>query len=219
MKHTSIYGIALIIGALGTIITMIFHPTGSDLLHQNKELAQRGEMITVATHSLALISIPILFYGFSGVYRQFGKNSPLASTALIAYLFAAFAVMCSAIFSGLVAPNLTRQILTANESSKELLHLLLDYNFQLNQAFTKVFVVASTSSVIMWSLLIFKASSFAKIIGIIGFIIAGISLLVFFAGHLKLDVHGFGLFAFGQSIWIVLLGIFLFRSIDTVKNS
>lgn len=219
MKHSTIYGTALIIGALGMVITMIFHPTGSDLLHQNSEMARRGEMIAVATHSLALFSIPILFYGFWGLYRQIGKNSPLASAALVAYLFAAFAVMCSGIFSGLAAPNLTRQMLTADESTRQLLGELLHYNFLLNQAFTKVFVVGSSISVILWSILIFRKSKFAKITGIIGCIIAGISLLAIFGGHLKLDVHGFGLFAFGQSIWIILLGIFFIRSKNTLKDS
>ncbi len=210
MKHSRIYGIAFIVGALGMVITMIFHPTGSDLLHQNREMAQRGEMIAVATHSLALFCIPLLFYGFWGVYKKFGKDSPLASAALVSYLFAAFAVMCAGIFSGLIAPNVTNQMLSADESTRKLLSEFLHYNFLINQGFTKVFVVGSSISIILWSVLIFKKSKFAKAIGIIGFIISGISLLAFFAGHLKLDVHGFGLFAFAQSIWTILLGIFLF---------
>ncbi len=219
MRHSSIYGIALIVGALGTVITMIFHPTGSDLLQQNKDIAQRGEMIAVATHSLALVSVPILFYGFWGLYKQIGKNSPLASAALTAYLFATFAVICAATFGGLVAPNLTRQMLTADESTRKLLGEMLHYNFQLNQAFAKVFVVGSSLSVIMWSVLILKLNKFATTIGIIGCVIAIVSLVTFFAGYLKLDVYGFGLFAFGQSIWIILLGIFLVRSKDLVTAS
>jgi hypothetical protein len=60
MKQSSIYGTALIVGALGTVVTMIFHPTGHDLLGPADEIARRNEMITVAVHSLVLVSIPIL---------------------------------------------------------------------------------------------------------------------------------------------------------------
>lgn len=211
MNHSRIYPAALFAGAIGTVMTMIFHPTGADLLNHNPELAQRGEMMAVATHSLALISIPILFFGFVGVYYRFGRNSPLASAALVAYLFAAFSVICAAIFSGLVAPGLTSQMLAADESSRLLLGEIFHYNFALNQAFTKVFVVASSISVVLWSILILKSGRFAQITGVIGIVIAVVSLAAFFAGHLRLDVHGFGLFILSQTVWIILLGIFLWR--------
>ena len=84
MKHSSIYGAALIVGAVGMVVTMIFHPTGHDLLSQAEQIARRNELITVITHSLALASIPILIFGFSGLSRRLGWDSPPASAALIA---------------------------------------------------------------------------------------------------------------------------------------
>ena len=47
MKHKQIYGIALIIGTLGAVVTMIFHPTGHDLLDQPDEIVRRNELIAV----------------------------------------------------------------------------------------------------------------------------------------------------------------------------
>jgi hypothetical protein len=215
MKHSTIYAGALILGSAGTVVTMIFHPTGGDLLHRNRELAERGEMMAVATHALALFSVPLLFYGFLGLYRCFGKNSPLATAALTAWLFGAFAVICAGAFSGLIAPNVTRQMAGADEATGKILGELLHYNYLINQGFTKIFVVASSVSVILWSALFLKTGGrLTKITGVTGCVIAGVSLIAFFAGHLRLDVHGFGLFVFAQTIWIILAGILLFRADD-----
>jgi len=73
---------------------------------------------------------------------------------LIAYAFGAVAVMCAAVINGLVAPILTRQILTADESTRQVLDTVLMNNGLLNQAFAKVFVVASSFAVIFWSVCI-----------------------------------------------------------------
>jgi hypothetical protein len=214
MKNNSVYGIALVLGALGTVITMIFHPTGADLLQGNAHAVRTGEMLAIATHTLALISYPVLFFGITGVYRKFSKNELIPTAALIAFFFGGFALMIAGASSGLIAPTITRQIFEADEASRSVLHAILDYNFAVNQAFTKIFVVASSLSVILWCICLWKEGRFARIVSAIGFAVGSISLITFFAGHLKLDVHGFGLFAFAQAFWLILVGIFLFRAND-----
>ena len=84
MKNSKIYAIALFAGTLGIIITMFFHPTGGDML-KDGHFIESGGNLAVATHSLALVSIPILFYGFFGLYKQIGEDSPLATAALVAF--------------------------------------------------------------------------------------------------------------------------------------
>lgn len=209
MKHSSIYGVALIAGALGGIITMLFHPTGHDLLTQADQTARRNEMITVATHSLALISIPVSVFGFLGLSRKLGWERPLISAAFVAYSFGQVAVMCAAVINGLVAPVLTRQILTADESTQQILRSLLLNNSLLNQAFSKVFVVAESVAILLWSVCIMKSGRFAQSIGIIGYAIGISSLVALLFGHFRLNVHGFGLLVFGQATWSISLGLLL----------
>ena len=218
MKHSSIYGAALIAGSVGMVVTMMFHPTGHDLLAQPDDIARRNEMITVATHSLALVSIPILLLGFQGLSRRLGGDSPLVAAALIAYAFGAVAAMCAAIINGMVAPVLTRQMLTADESARQLLHTILTSNGLLNQAFTKVFVVASSFAMISWSACILKGGRLAKSIGVIGCVVGFAGLVGLLSGHLRLNVHGFGLLIFGQSVWTILVGVLLARS-DSLQTA
>ena len=47
---------------------MMFHPTSRDLIGPDEVAARRNEIIAVATHALALASIPISILGF-GVFR------------------------------------------------------------------------------------------------------------------------------------------------------
>lgn len=211
MKHSKIYGIALIIGTLGGLITMLFHPTGHDLLNQPDEIARRNEMIAAAVHVLAIISLPIVFFGLSGFCRRLDLENPLVSLGLIVYGFGAIAVMPAAVLSGLVGPVLTRKILESDEATQKILHLILMNNFQLNQGFTKVYVAAVAVAFIMWSILLLKKGRLMQAAAITGFIVGAFGLIGVFSGHLKLDVHGFGLFTFAQSIWLILIAVFMIR--------
>ncbi len=191
---------------------MLLHPTGHELLAHSGEIVRRSQMIGVAVHSLALLSASILFFGFLGLSRQLDLNRPLVAAALVAYGFGAVAVMCAAVLSGLVAIPLTGQMLEADEAAQQVLHGFLNYTGLLNQGFTKVFVVASSSAVIFWSVSLWRLRGLMQALAVMGCIIAAVSLVAFFAGHLRLSVHGFGLFLFGQSIWTILLGVLLLRS-------
>ena len=171
-------------------------------------------MMAVATHSLALASVPLTLFGYLGLSRRLGWDNTPALAALVAYAFAAMAVLCAAVFSGLVAPSLTRQMTAADESTRQVLQSIFHYNGSLNQGFAKVFVVASSVAVILWSVSIMKTGRFALIIAIIGIVVSLASLAAFFAGHLRLNVHGFGLFMLAQAVWTILVGVLLFRSSD-----
>lgn len=214
MKHSKIYGIALIIGTLGGIITMLFHPTGNDLLNQPDEIARRNELITTAAHSLAIFSLPLLFFGFLGFSRRLGLENPFNLAGLIAYGFGTIAVLNAAVINGLVAPTLTRKIIGADEPTQNLLRLILTSNFSLNQAFTKVFVVATAIALISWSICLLKKGRMMKATAIIGFAVGIFGILGILTGHLRLNVHGFGLFMFVQSIWTILIAVFMLRPED-----
>lgn len=212
MKHSSIYGIALIVACLGAIVTVIFHPTGQDLLGQPDEIARRNEMITVATHSVALFSLPLFFFGFLGFSRRLGLDHPSVQAAIVFYGFALIAATCAVVINGIVAPIITRQIITADENTRQVLRLILMNNTLLNQAFDKVFIAAASLAIILWSVCLIRAGSFAKIIAILGCMLGLVSLLGIFSGRMRMNVHGFGLLMFGQIAWTILVAVYLLRS-------
>ena len=74
MKGDAIYGSALIAGALAGLITMVLHPTGNQLLADVQHMAPLG----LAVHALALVALPVSFFGAIGLSRVLGSGSNAA---------------------------------------------------------------------------------------------------------------------------------------------
>lgn len=189
---------------------MMFHPVSRDLIGQPDQVARTNELIALATHGLALLCIPILTFGFLGLSGLLRLDRPIVLAAFVFYSFAAISAMCAAIASGVIAPAITREI-QSGESNVDTLRSLLWFDYLFNQGFSKVFFTMSCIAILFWSLAILKINRLAQTTGVIGCVVASISLLAFLGGHLRLDVHGFLIFILGQAIWTILISILLFR--------
>jgi hypothetical protein len=165
---------------------------------------------TVAVHALALVSMPVLFFGAQGLSRHLATAQRLVLPALVAYAAAVIASMNAAAFSGLVAPALVPKILAGPPASGTW-RIVFQHNGLLNQAFAAVFTAASSAAIILWSVAILRNRALARGIGIYGCVLGPITLAAFFSGHLRLNVHGFGLVIFGQAIWFAVTGVLLWR--------
>jgi len=94
----------------------------------------------------------------------------------------------------------------------------MDYNFLINQAFARIFVVASCSAVALWSLMIVKSRALPVAIGIYGLLLGPVIVIAMISDGLSLDVHGFGLVIFSQAIWFIVVGLLLLRSKGTFSR-
>jgi hypothetical protein len=200
-------GVALIAGSAGMIITMILHPTGK----VGPEGIDAMVRMLVGVHALALASMPVLFLGTVGLSRRLGFPAGLAIAALVIFGFATVAVMNAAVFDGLVAPNLIRQIVTAAPEARDGWRLVFNYNSQLNQAFARLYAVGASMAIVLWSVAIVRDRALARSAGIYGCVLGALTLAGVFSGRLNPDVHGFGLIIFGQALWFILSGASLCR--------
>jgi len=202
-------GLALIIGMIGTIITMAFHPTGNDLVApgQFNHVARIG----VAVHALALICLPIIFLGCLGLYKRLAGPDRISLAALVMYGFAAVAVMNAATLSGLVAPGLARHMLGSEPGSRDMWSVAFHLSGDLNQAFAMLFVVASSTAILLWSIAILRSGIFSRALGMYGCFLAPLTLIAVLSGHIRLNVHGFGIVVLGQAIWFVSAGVLLWK--------
>lgn len=192
------------------IITMAFHPRGP---------VGPGEVDSVvrnliAVHSLALASLPVLFLGTWGLSRRLAAADRLAMAALVLYACASVVVMNAAVFDGLVAPNLIRKIVAATAETREGWRMLFNYNFQLNQAFARLYAVASSLAMVLWSAAILRGGALNRGLGIYGLVLGPTTVVGVFSGRLNPDVHGFGLIILAQALWFVVAGMLLCRTRD-----
>jgi hypothetical protein len=198
-------GLALFAGAVGMIITMAFHPHGVVSAAQVESMARN----LTAVHSLALASLPLIVLGLLGLSQRLKGPDRLALGALVLYALAAVAVMNAAVMDGLVAPNVMRRMVEAGASARESWSVVFRYNFEVNQANARLYVVGSSLAVILWSIAILRSGSLARGVGIFGCILGVLTVAAMGSGKLTPDVHGFGAVIVGQGIWFITVGALL----------
>ena len=208
MKGDAIYGVALIAGALMGMVTMVLHPTGNQLLADVQHVAPLG----AAVHALALSALPVSFFGAIGLSRVLGTSGNAALAALVAYGMAQIAVMTAAVASGLLAPALAGQLVSTTGAEHDVAAALFHYTGAINQAFARVFAIASSAAILLWSAAILAHGRLSRAAGVLGVIVGALALFAVVIGHLRLDVHGFGAVVLCQGIWMITVGVLLARS-------
>jgi hypothetical protein len=211
MTDDRMSGMALITGMAGSIITMALHPTGHDL--STPEHSATMMQLNVAVHSLALVCVPILFMGAIGLTRRLASPNRLALAALVMFGFAEVAVMIAASMSGLVAPGLFHHM-AAEPGMSDTWRAVLTLSGHLNQAFAQVYVFASSAAIVLWSAAILRAHTFSRSLGIYGCVLGPLTVIAVLSGHIRLNVHGFGVIILSQALWLIAAGVLLCREKD-----
>ncbi len=190
------------------IITMISHPGGKISPAEVDHVAR----MLIVVHSLALASIPVIFLGAWGMSRRIGGPDRLAWAGLVLYAVASIAVMNAAVLDGLIAPNLIKQILSATPETRDGWRIMMNYNFQMNQAFARVYAVGSSLAVVLWSVSILRYRTLSRGVGIYGVVLGVVTVAGIFSGLLTPDRHGFGMLIFGQAIWFLMVAGMMWRA-------
>src|SRR5216684_3500336 len=148
MKDNRMGGVALIVGTIGGVITLLIHPSGHDLFAPD-QFAHTAYLLVVA-HALAIVSVAALFLGGLAIARHLASPDRLAIAALVVFGFACAAVMSSATVDGFVGPAVLRKVIFEPPQASDQC-VLLAYNDLLNQAFAEIFVVAWAMAIVLWS--------------------------------------------------------------------
>jgi hypothetical protein len=174
-------------------------------------------MLMIGVHVLAIAGVPFSFLGALALTRRLDSSGRVALAALVIYSLGLVAVMIAPAISGLVGTEIIRHMI-ARGADSERWRTLMEYNFLINQAFAKIFVVASCCAVAFWSLTIVKSRPFSIALGIYGLLLGPVLVIAMISGGLSLDVHGFGLVIFGQAIWFIAAGVLLLRSKEATEE-
>lgn len=198
--------VALIVGSIAWIVTMVLHPTGGSF-----EKIVRISSVIVGTHSLAIATIPLVLFGFWGLTARLGADRGLPLLALITYAFGSVAAMCAGVINGLALPAFAQDLAEADPATQKVAHLVVDYGFTMNASFARVFMAFTAAAVLFWSISILTTRALPRWIGALG-VAAGLTgLFLVLSGTLSVHVHDFGLFVFGYAAWTILVGVLLWR--------
>ena len=197
-------GIALIAGSLGGIITMALHPTGTASL--TAEQVGRLSVTSAAVHSFAMVSILLLFLGACGLTRCLAAADRISFAAIVTYGFACVAVVIAAAVSGFVVPAIMTHMIRDVPAAAHQWQIVIDGIFQINQTFARIYSVAASIAIILWSVSVLRNGVLGQGVAIYGCIISALIIFGISIGHLRLDVHGMAAVWLGQAIWFILVG-------------
>lgn len=195
------------------MITMSLHPVAG--AHPiTPDQFEKLATLLIGVHVLAIAGVPFSFLGAFALTRRLDSPGRLALVGLVIYSLGLVAVTIAPAISGLVGTEILRHIIARGADSDQW-RTLMAYNFLINQAFAKIFVVASCSAVALWSLKVVTSRTLPVAIGIYGLLLGPVVVIALISGVLSLDAHGFGLVIFSQAIWFIVAGILLSRSRET----
>lgn len=201
-------GIALIAGSLGGILTMAIHPTGAASLTADQ--VAHLAVASAAAHSLAMVSFVVLFLGGCGLARSIGAPDRIAFSAIVTYGFACVAGFIATAVSGFIVPSIMRHMILDVPATAQQWRIVIDGIFQINQAFARIYSVAASLAIILWSVSALRNGGLGRGVATYGCVIAPLIIVGIVIGHLRLNVHAMAMVVLGQAIWSVIVGAQLY---------
>ncbi|WP_298546478.1 hypothetical protein [uncultured Aquimarina sp.] len=203
-------GLALIIGSILVIITMVFHPVGGNFEH----LLKISKM-AIISHSLAIISIPILTFGFWGLTVRLGKNSSLSLLGFIIIVFGLLAGMMAAAINGLTLPFFIKRYQDQSSEIIAKINYVIHYGFALNKAMDYIFITSCCLAILLWSITSIKKSILPKWIAYLGLILGITAVILLLSNVAFTNLYSFRIFIAGLVSWIILVGYVLIKTKNT----
>ena len=201
-------GAAMIAGAAMGLVTMAFHPTGHAILRDATGTAAR---VSAGVHALALAALPVAFYGALALTRRLSPRRALAELALAFHGAGAVATMLAAVASGFLSTDLLVSAAEQTGAAREATLSLVAYSGAFNQAFARTLVGMASVAILLWSIGILRTRLLRRASGLLGGVVAAVTLALLLGGRLRLDVHGFGAVVLAQAVWLALVGTELLR--------
>jgi hypothetical protein len=209
MQREKASGMLLIASALMLVLVMTTHPTGHQMVSGTAD-AHRLIYKNMVVHGVAIASAPLLFLGLLGLSRRLGFTD-LTIAALVFHGFAGTAVLSAALTSGFVASGVIHEFVAAEAAQRDLYSRLLEYTHFFNQAYAGVYVAASSVAILLWSAAMIRGGRMSRAAGWAGVVVSSLILVFHLAGHLNLDVHGFGVITVAQGAWLIWVGILMLK--------
>lgn len=203
-KRTS--GISLIIGSLLLIATMVLHPSGGSvehILHISK--------VIVGSHSLAILCLPFIGFGFYGISEALQTPGRVATLAFMMAALGLVAAMIAGTINGLTLPLFLSHSADAIQSQPELVQSIVRYGAAINQPMDYVFIISILLAMGIWSVLILRTAVFPKWAGYLGISFLLLVLIGLVMRFNFIDLTGFRIFIFGLLSWIVSMGVLMMR--------
>jgi len=201
--------LCMFIGTAIILAAMSVHPTAHthDLATFFRETAD-GALLNRAVHGSAITGMWISFCGQCGLALALGLRRPVVRLGLIFVMAGTIVLTGAATANGVILPWLAERYVEANAATQESARPLLVLVTAANRACDHIGIVALGLGLAAWSSVMLRSAS-TRALAVAGFVCGVGPIVALCIGKLPMTVHGFGLFALIQGLWLVAAGIAL----------
>ena len=199
-------GISLLTGAILATITMAMHPVGGSLA----EIASR-KGIFIFTHSLALISIPFIAFGFWGLTTALATKSRISFLSFAVSCFGLVAVMSAGTLNGFVLPMFASKY-SGSTIDSAILQAVRDYGWILGSSMDYIFIMGLSIAMVIWSGIMISTGQLSKWLGYYGVLIGVVTTFGLLMKFNFTTDFGFGVFIFALVSWLISAALLLILS-------
>ena len=205
-------GVSLLTGAVLATITMAMHPVGGSL----PEIAAR-KGVFIFTHSLALISIPFIAFGFWGLATVLVTKSKISFLSFAVSCFGLIAVMAAGTLNGFVLPMFASNY-SGSAVDGAVLQAVRDYGWLLGSSMDYIFITGLSLAMAIWSGIMIATGQLSKWLGYYGLLIVVVTVLgLLMKFNFTSDV-GFGVFIFTLVSWLIIAAMLLIFSSKKIQS-
>jgi hypothetical protein len=205
-------GILLAVAALLMVFFMALHPRihadhGADFTEAVALVATRNAVI----HGALIAVLVLLFTGLLGLAERLGLHLMPVRLGLVACALGAVALIAAAALNGFAVAELAAELREHDRTAAGLEPLFMLCH-AINTAAARIGVVALSAAVLLWSFVLAHRTGASRLVGLLGLVVAAAPPLFMFAGHLPMNLHGFGAFILTQSVWYLAVAAQLIRN-------
>ena len=168
-------------------------------------------VVSGAAHSLALVSVLLLFLGAGGLARCLDDPRRWAFAGLVTFGFACVAVMFAAAVSGFAIPGIVRLMERDVPEAGAMWRIAIAAVFQLNQAFSRIYSEGTAAAIVLWSVVCLRTGRLSKGFAVFGCVVSPVVAVLIAVGHLRLNVHGMAAVIMSEVVWFVGMGVAMMR--------
>lgn len=194
-------GISLLIGSLLLVATMVLHPSGGSIEH-----ILNIKKVIIISHSLAILSLPFIGFGFWGLSLSLTTKSRVSMLAFMVAALGLVAAMIAAAVNGITLPLFVSEV--ANQDyDVNTIKLITTYGRSLNISMDYIIILSFGLAIMIWSALMVKGVNFPKWMGYYGLVLMVAGLVALLNQFNFVGLFGFRVFIFGIVTWIIAVGI------------
>lgn len=205
-------GTVLIVEALMSIATMLFHPE----VTQSTAMGAIAQIVDHSTsarwvHGLMMVFIVLNYFAISEYAELLRRRGASPNLGLVFYIFGAMAFLLAATISGFMMTTLAERYSELSISAQEsFLHTGRALG-AANQAFAKSGTIAYGVTAFAWGVVLVRYRGFARIVGVAG-VVAGAPVALGILLGMRLDVLGMTAVTVMLAAWYVSIAIDLLKA-------